>query len=48
LSATEAFTWVVNDDKLGIIKLAAGEHRGKLFDYRKSKNFINHYAILCL
>ena len=34
--------WMVNDDNVSTVNLAAGEHRGKLFDYRKCKNFINH------
>jgi hypothetical protein len=33
---------MVNDDNVGTVNLTAGEHRGKLFDYRKCKNFINH------
>ena len=39
---------MVNDDQLQVIKLAAGKYRGKLFDNREGKNFINHYAILYL
>ena len=39
---------MVNDDQLEVIKLAAGKDRGKLFDNRGGKNFINHYAILYL
>ena len=33
---------VFNDDNISAVNLAAGEHRGKLFDYRKCKYFINH------
>ena len=37
---------MVNNDQLQLIKLAAREDRGKLFNYRESKNFVNHGAIL--
>jgi hypothetical protein len=33
---------VINDDNVSVINLTAGKHRGKLFDHRESKNFINH------
>ncbi|SAJ31487.1 Uncharacterised protein [Enterobacter cloacae] len=33
---------MINDDDISTVDLTAGEHRGKLFDYRKCKNFINH------
>ncbi|BDQ08359.1 hypothetical protein SO02S_25180 [Salmonella enterica subsp. enterica serovar Oranienburg] len=37
---------MVNDDQIQVIKLTTGKDRGKLFDNREGKNFINHYAIL--
>ena len=37
---------MINHDQFQVIKLATGKDRGKLFDNREGKNFINHYAIL--
>lgn len=37
---------VIDNNDFKIIKLATREDRGNLLDYRKCKNFINHYAIL--
>ena len=37
---------VIDNKNLKLIKLTAGEDRGKLFNDRESENFVNHNAIL--